>query len=421
MVEVDTLPVFVSASFSMAAGFFIMIALSRYLSRKKAWCCSGVEGRSLEARQPPTQHAKTANVTCGQSCAHFMDNPSSLKTCVNDAKEKVMFRAFRKRVSSLTGLSGTFRPKSSLPTATETGKWGTPILSSQEISLKDNVVNLDDVGAFRTDFRPDTPIVHCAWDKRPGTMHNLTSRHTSLLAQLSAESKHQHLAPLRGESEMQRNLRFLRANKWNVDEALENLRDHASFWATYFENDNSTNGIGNIQRKIDPPSISGIFDQESGLIFRIGSSRFGHPVMVARPSRHLPTSLPATLLAVQRTVWSVQEACEAVPSGMDGIVVLYDCKGLSARNFDLQYSRLVASIFQRHFPERAAAIFVINNSWAVQGLWRLVTPLLDPETRMKIKMCGTDFADVLCGVGSAQDTAFFTRDHPYVCEALRAN
>jgi len=187
-------------------------------------------------------------------------------------------------------------------------------------------------------------------------------------------------------------LRFLRANEWVVADAAENVRSYTRFWTDF---------------GMDSFCDHDEYD-ETGVIFRCGESKFGHPVMVARPCVHVPAGDPkVTDVAVRRSVYSVHRCCcEVDPSVGDGMVVIYDCKGIGLKNMDMKYSRVIAKVLQANFPERVVQILIINNSFAVQSLWNAVKPLLAPETRGKIQMCGCDF--------EAACTAWISTENPYL-------
>ena len=176
--------------------------------------------------------------------------------------------------------------------------------------------------------------------------------------------------PTGGESRSRMLLRFLRANEWVVADAAENVRSYARWCASRYPSHTLSTIPGHpaaheITNRYLPPArnhparnhpqrfwidfgMDSFQDDDeyddTGVIFRCGESKFGHPVMVARPCVHVPAGNPkVTEAAVRRSVYSVHRCCcEVDPSVGDGMVVLYDCKGIGLKNMDMKYSRLIA-------------------------------------------------------------------------------
>ena len=57
----------------------------------------------------------------------------------------------------------------------------------------------------------------------------------------------------------------------------------------------------------------------------------------------------------------------------------------------LKLMRAMMAIMQAHCPERSEKLFVVNAPRWFASMWRVVSPLLDPNTRKKIDILGKDF------------------------------
>lgn len=57
----------------------------------------------------------------------------------------------------------------------------------------------------------------------------------------------------------------------------------------------------------------------------------------------------------------------------------------------LRLFRKVTTIDSNFYPERLGKLLLINCNWMFRGLWSIVHPLLDPVSRTKIEILGTDY------------------------------
>lgn len=58
---------------------------------------------------------------------------------------------------------------------------------------------------------------------------------------------------------------------------------------------------------------------------------------------------------------------------------------LELRDCDPRLARIFLEVSERHYPERLAMFLCINAPPLFSGLWRIVEPIVDPDTRRKIK------------------------------------
>jgi len=232
---------------------------------------------------------------------------------------------------------------------------------------------------------------------RPGTLRTLTAEEKDALADLERRLK---LKPepvttaTQREGRKRRHLRFLRAEKFNVDSAFDRILNHANWWTEY---------------GMDDFSPSDELGQE-GPVFVCGYDKWGQPTLVARPCVHQTTSDEHSIQAVRRCVYTMQRCVERMPPGREQIVLIYDVEGISWSNFDTTFSRELVATLGERFPERLKCLIVINNGWLTQCIWAIISQLIDPVTKQKIRFCGSDFRDELLEV--------LPEDHPYLCYAM---
>jgi hypothetical protein len=70
-------------------------------------------------------------------------------------------------------------------------------------------------------------------------------------------------------------------------------------------------------------------------------------------------------------------------------VPLASYTGLSLRNLDAVGLKNIFMMLQQHYVEHLDKLFMVNASSIFWGLWRVVSPFIDPVTRAKIVFVGS--------------------------------
>lgn len=74
------------------------------------------------------------------------------------------------------------------------------------------------------------------------------------------------------------------------------------------------------------------------------------------------------------------------------IVWLIDFAGFGARDLNPSMALGTIPMFAAHYPERLGQLLLVNPPWLFFGLYKAVTPVMDPVTRSKIMMLRSDAA-----------------------------
>ena len=65
-------------------------------------------------------------------------------------------------------------------------------------------------------------------------------------------------------------------------------------------------------------------------------------------------------------------------------------------NLDAKALQAVFEVLQSHFPESLSELWFLNTPWLFSGLWRVVSPFIQPATKDKITFLkGQKRAEVL--------------------------
>ena len=63
----------------------------------------------------------------------------------------------------------------------------------------------------------------------------------------------------------------------------------------------------------------------------------------------------------------------------------YCLAGLRMKNLDVGALQAVFEVLQQHYPERLGELWFLNAPFIFWGLWRVVSPFIQPATKDKIK------------------------------------
>jgi hypothetical protein len=83
------------------------------------------------------------------------------------------------------------------------------------------------------------------------------------------------------------------------------------------------------------------------------------------------------------------------------LISVYDCTGIKASDLTGDIFKLMKAmmkVMQAHYPERSDKMLIINAPKFFTTIWSIITPMIDPVTKTKIKICGANFQEELFSV-----------------------
>ncbi|KAJ1666853.1 hypothetical protein EV178_001937 [Coemansia sp. RSA 1646] len=171
-------------------------------------------------------------------------------------------------------------------------------------------------------------------------------------------------------------LRFLRARKWDVDEALCMIRK-TLVWRT--------------GQAIDEVAYYGEsalhhHTMDSGLAFACTRDNLGNPVYVVRVRVNFAQN--RNIVAIKRFLcWQIETSQLLSGGEADGrVTILFDLAGFSRENIDLALVRTLITLLSNYYPETLGILILHVNSWVFSGIWSLISPFIDPVVKSKIVM-----------------------------------
>lgn len=175
-------------------------------------------------------------------------------------------------------------------------------------------------------------------------------------------------------------LRFLRARKWNVAEALGMLGETIS-WRLDFDVESLTQKgeLGALENKED-----GLMLQfRSKKAYSYGFDKKGRPIVHVRPRFHDPKAQSEE--DIQKfTVSIIENARLCLQDPVDTAAVIFDLSDFSLSNMDYPAVKFIIKCFEGHYPESLGFILIHKAPWIFQGIWNIIKNWIDPVVAAKI-------------------------------------
>ncbi|KAH7384283.1 CRAL-TRIO domain-containing protein [Phaeosphaeria sp. MPI-PUGE-AT-0046c] len=164
-------------------------------------------------------------------------------------------------------------------------------------------------------------------------------------------------------------LRYLRATKWNLAQAIQRLRA-TLIWRREFGTDTLTADY------ISP-------ENEKGKQVQLGFDKEGRPCLYLLPQNQ---NTKPSQRQVEHLVYMLERALDLHPPGQEGLALLIDFRNTGAGGTPpMGIAKQVLDILQSHYPERLGRALLTHLPWYVSTFLKLIGPFIDPVTKSKIK------------------------------------
>ncbi|KAF8722650.1 hypothetical protein AX14_009716 [Amanita brunnescens Koide BX004] len=163
--------------------------------------------------------------------------------------------------------------------------------------------------------------------------------------------------------------RYMRAAKWNVDEAKKRIKATME-WRRDFKPD-----------LIAPDEVR--VESVTGKIILNGFDIDGRPILYMRPGRE---NTETSQRQLRHLVWWLERAKDLMPPGQESLVIIVDYKSCTLRtNPSISVARKVLTILQQHYVETLGRALVVNLPMLLTFFYKGISPFLDPVTRDKMR------------------------------------
>ncbi|KAF2873561.1 CRAL-TRIO domain-containing protein [Massariosphaeria phaeospora] len=164
-------------------------------------------------------------------------------------------------------------------------------------------------------------------------------------------------------------LRYLRATKWTLPQAIKRLQDSLvwrreygtdGFTADYISEENAT-----------------------GKQVFLGYDKEGRPCLYLLPNKQNTKNSPKQ---VQHLVYMLERTLDVAPPGQESLALLIDFRNSSSGSQPpIGTAREVLHILQNHYPERLGRALITHLPWYITVFLKLVGPFIDPVTKTKMR------------------------------------
>lgn len=166
----------------------------------------------------------------------------------------------------------------------------------------------------------------------------------------------------------------LRAQKWDVKKAIENILNLLRWRIKW--------GVSELLAKGE--SCISLDEVKIGKGYFMGQDRAGRPVCYIHAKEHIRGQY--TLENTEKLAVLALEMCrKLLKPPIETFTVVIDVNGLGMENIDLQVSRNFINLLQNYYPESLGLGIIVNASWIFYSCWAIVHPWLDLAVQSKIK------------------------------------
>lgn len=168
-------------------------------------------------------------------------------------------------------------------------------------------------------------------------------------------------------------LRWLRANKWNIDQSVQQLIDTLT-WRHQF---NIKQILSEGEFKLNQQEI------QSGKSFIIGKDQMGRPVTYIHVIKHIKGQFEDQSTQLM-TIFIIETARKLLDQGNETATVIIDLNGFSLKNLDYEFVKFLINLLENHYPESLAIALIINAPFLFNSSWNIIKHWLDPNVQNKI-------------------------------------
>ncbi|KAL8973343.1 MAG: hypothetical protein Q9183_000036 [Haloplaca sp. 2 TL-2023] len=187
-------------------------------------------------------------------------------------------------------------------------------------------------------------------------------------------------------------LRFLRARKWGVHNALVMLIATMNWRMKEMHVDDDIMKKGEAQAVVDSTSSNAAVKKEGldfiaqlrlGKSFLHGMDKAGRPMCFVRVRLHKQGEQSETSLE-RYTVYTIETARLLLSPPVDTAAIVFDMTGFSMANMDYSPVKFMIKCFEANYPESLGVVLVHKSPWIFHSIWKIIKGWLDPVVASKV-------------------------------------
>jgi hypothetical protein len=169
-------------------------------------------------------------------------------------------------------------------------------------------------------------------------------------------------------------LRWLRAKKWVVDDAVQQIM-YMLKWRIEW-------GVQALLAK-DESEIS-VQEIMASKGYFMGRDKKDRPICYIHVREHIRGQFPYQNTE-KLAVLAVEMCRKFLKAPVETVTVVVDMTGFGVRNIDYQMAKFFITLLQSHFPESLGLGIVLNPPWLFNTCWAVIKSWLDPVVESKIR------------------------------------
>mmetsp|Transcript_4426 Transcript_4426/g.4850 ORF Transcript_4426/g.4850 Transcript_4426/m.4850 type:complete len:318 (-) Transcript_4426:45-998(-) len=175
-------------------------------------------------------------------------------------------------------------------------------------------------------------------------------------------------------------LRFLKARDYDHDKSFTMILEYFNWHDTFKPERIRLGDVKNILKE--------------GKVIVLPPDNLGRPTILINPSLHIPGQYtPEEVMRVGHYI--VNKCIEQMPEDQHQLLIIWDRRGSSRKNFDNKLVGLVTQSFEKYYPERIGDILILGANWLFHVLFKITKMVMPAATLQKIKLLGSDVHEEL--------------------------
>lgn len=168
-------------------------------------------------------------------------------------------------------------------------------------------------------------------------------------------------------------LRWLRARKWDIPNAVEQLISTLKWRVESGVNELVASGESELSHE----------ELLTGKTSYIGYDKEGRPVNYVSVKDHVKGEFPSSDTE-KLTMFLMETGRKLLKYPNESVTVIFDMNGFSMRNMDYQHVRFLIHLLENYYPESLGLALVLNAPWLFNSCWFIIKPWIDPVVQRKI-------------------------------------
>lgn len=178
--------------------------------------------------------------------------------------------------------------------------------------------------------------------------------------------------------------RWLQADNYSLTKAEARLRAHAEWRIEYVP-----------EGRIDESEVSG--EEAMQKAFLPGMNKLGQPTIYVIARKHDANG--QNLEECKRYMcYSLDRAFEQANRDLNPdckVCIIFNLRGCGLKNFNRAVLMAVFDTLRNHYPERIGSLWFFDAPTIFWGLWKVISPFIDPETSQKVKFVSANASEDL--------------------------